>query len=114
MISFNQKNPRQVLNNHISVCMAASYSGYDMQYIRRLLRIGKLVGIKIGQMWLVDKGALENYIECQGPFFHTNDKYFDNVTLTICSSFGLTPQARLTRASSVDKMTHNQAGGLFW
>jgi hypothetical protein len=28
-----------------------------------LLRSGKLEGIKIGQLWLVDKGALDLYIE---------------------------------------------------
>ncbi|MGB7876878.1 MAG: helix-turn-helix domain-containing protein [Anaerolineales bacterium] len=52
----------QVLNNHISVQVAASYSGYSTQYLRRLLRTGKLEGTKIGQVWLVDKGAFDLYI----------------------------------------------------
>jgi excisionase family DNA binding protein len=55
-------NP-QVLNNHISVQVAASYSGYSLQYLRRLLRTSKLEGVKIGQLWLVEKGALDLYIE---------------------------------------------------
>ncbi len=63
MISFNQIDSPQVLNNHISVQVAASYSGYSTQYLRRLLRTGKLEGIKIGQLWLVDKGAFDLYIE---------------------------------------------------
>ena len=63
MISFNQAIPPQVLNNHISVQVAASYSGYSLQYLRRLLRNSKIEGIKIGQLWLVDKGALDIYIE---------------------------------------------------
>ena len=63
MISFNQAIPPQVLNNHISVQVAASYSGYSTQYLRRLLRNGKVDGIKIGQLWLVEKGALDIYIE---------------------------------------------------
>ena len=63
MISFNQIDFPQVLNNHISVQIAASYSGYSTQYLRRLLRIGKLAGIKIGQLWLVDKGAFDLYIK---------------------------------------------------
>ena len=63
MISFNQAVSPQVLNNHISVQVAASYSGYSLQYLRRLLRNGKIEGIKIGQLWLVDKGALDLYIE---------------------------------------------------
>ena len=63
MISFNQANFPQVLNNHISVQAAAGYSGYSLQYLRRLLRNGKLAGIKIGQLWLVDKGNIDVYLE---------------------------------------------------
>ena len=63
MISQNQANPPQILNNHISVQAAAEYSGYSMQYLRRLLRSSKLDAIKIGQIWLVDKGTLDVYIE---------------------------------------------------
>ena len=63
MISFNQIDSPQVLNNHISVQVAASYSGYSTQYLRRLLRNGKVEGVKIGQLWLVEKGALDFYIE---------------------------------------------------
>jgi len=75
MISFNQIDSPHVLNNHISVQVAASYSGYSTLYLRRLLRKGKLDGTKIGQLWLVDKGAFDLYIEqaqdatdqCSGP-----------------------------------------------
>ena len=63
MISFNQPVFPQVLNNHISVQVAASYSGYSTQYLRRLLRNGKVEGTKIGQLWLVEKGDLDLYIE---------------------------------------------------
>ena len=63
MISFNKTISSQVLNNHISVQVAASYSGYSLQYFRRLLRNEKLEGIKIGKLWLVDIGALDIYIE---------------------------------------------------
>ena len=63
MISFNLVVSPQVLNNHISVQVAARYSGYSTQYLRRLLRNGKIEGTKIGQLWLVEKGALDVYIE---------------------------------------------------
>ncbi len=63
MFSFNQVVSPQVLNNHISVQVAASYTGYSSQYLRRLLRSSRLEGAKIGQMWLVDKGALDVYLE---------------------------------------------------
>jgi len=63
MVSSIASDSPQVLNNHISVQVAASYSGYSTQYLRRLLRTGKLEVTKIGQLWLVDKGALDLYIE---------------------------------------------------
>jgi excisionase family DNA binding protein len=52
-----------VVNNHISVQTAAEFSGYSLQYLRRLLRCGRLVGLKIGQVWLIDKSAFESYLE---------------------------------------------------
>ena len=63
MTSYNRKEFPLVLNNPISVQVAANYSGYSLQYLRRLLRKDKLVGIKIGQLWLVDKGALDAYLK---------------------------------------------------
>ena len=61
MVSFNQTSTF-VLNNHISVKDAAVISGYSLQYLRRLLRTGKLTGLKIGQLWLIDKDTLETYL----------------------------------------------------
>jgi excisionase family DNA binding protein len=52
-----------VVTNHITVQAAAEYSGYNLQYIRRLLRCGKLVGLKIGQVWLIEKAKFEGYLE---------------------------------------------------
>ena len=52
-----------VFNNCISVKGAASLSGYNVQYLRRLLRIGKLAGLKIGQIWLIEVTAFEVYLE---------------------------------------------------
>ena len=62
MVSFNQTSTI-VLNNHISVKSAAAFSGYSLQYLRRLLRTGKLGGLKIGQLWLIDNAAFETYLE---------------------------------------------------
>lgn len=63
MFSFNPQVSPVVVNNHISVKAAAEISGYSLQYLRRLLRIGKLEGFKIGQVWLLDKSAFESYLE---------------------------------------------------
>ena len=48
-----EMNPHSIsqlvdVNNHISVHSAAEYSGYSLQYLRRVLRTGKLKGLKIG------------------------------------------------------------------
>ena len=50
-------------SNFITVQYAAKYSGYNPQYIRRLLRNGKLEGIKIGQVWLIAYDSLLEYIK---------------------------------------------------
>ena len=57
MISFNtpcisqQSNTGIFINQHITVKAAAEFTGYNTQYLRRMLRSGALGGIKIGQMW---------------------------------------------------------------
>ena len=63
MVSFNVSSSLFVLNNLIPVKAAAVYSGYSMQYLRRLLRSGMLPGLKIGQVWLIDKTAFDAYLE---------------------------------------------------
>jgi excisionase family DNA binding protein len=51
----------QVIVNHISIQAAAEVSGYNRQYLRRLMRAGKLDGIKVGQVWLIDLASLQAY-----------------------------------------------------
>jgi hypothetical protein len=34
-----------------------------MQYMRRLLRTGKLAGLKLGQQWLVEMGSFSSYLD---------------------------------------------------
>ena len=62
MVSLNQTST-VVLNNLISVKTAAASSGYSLQYLRRLLRTGKLVGLKVGQVWLIELAAFEAYLD---------------------------------------------------
>ena len=62
MVSLNQTSTF-VVNNHISVKTAAAFSGYSLQYLRRLLRTSKLEGLKVGQLWLIDKKAFDAYID---------------------------------------------------
>jgi hypothetical protein len=51
-----------VFNNCISVQDAAFHSGYNIQYLRRMLWSGALSGVKIGQMWLIEMDHLETYL----------------------------------------------------
>ena len=60
-LTFN--NNSQIIQKHISVQSAAKSTGYNIQYLRRLLRSGTLKGIKIGQIWLIDMESLLAYLE---------------------------------------------------
>jgi len=72
MISFNTPNISQqfhtgiLVNRHITVQAAAEVTGYNIQYLRRILRSGALKGCKIGQMWLIEMDALESYLKRVG------------------------------------------------
>ena len=69
MISFNSPKISQqshtgiLINRHLTVQAAAEATGYNMQYLRRLLRSGRLEGIKIGQIWLIEMQSLEGYLQ---------------------------------------------------
>ena len=56
-----QYSTQQVIVNHIPIQAATELTGYNAQYLRRLLRVGKLEGIKVGQVWLVELTALQAY-----------------------------------------------------
>jgi hypothetical protein len=69
MISFNDlisplKNSTGILvEKYISVQAAAEVTGYNIQYLQRILRAGKLEGIIIGQIWLIEMESLETYLQ---------------------------------------------------
>ena len=62
-----------VFNNCISGKVAAYHSGYNIQYLRRLLRDGRLTSKKLGQTWLIDKGTFEVFLVDAN---HTQDKRY--------------------------------------
>jgi excisionase family DNA binding protein len=51
-----------VLEKHLSVKAAAETFGYNGQYLRRLLRAGRLEGTKVGQVWLIKLSSLEEHL----------------------------------------------------
>ena len=56
-----QANGEKV-RTYIPVKAACKLSGYNKQYLRRLLRQEKLGGIKVGQVWLIEILSLENHL----------------------------------------------------
>ncbi len=69
MISFKDsispsKNPNGIIiEKYISVQSAAEVTSYNILYLRRLLRSGKLEGIKIGQILLIEMNSSEMYFQ---------------------------------------------------
>ena len=41
---------------------AAAVSGYHVNYVRRLLRQGKLKGRKFGNVWFIERESLQDYL----------------------------------------------------
>ena len=69
-----------VLTNHITVKAASLFSGYNIQYLRRLIRNELLFGLKVGQIWLIDKRVLDGYL---GKTKNSNDSRFGLKSATI-------------------------------
>jgi hypothetical protein len=42
---------------------AAGYSGYNVQYLRRLVSAGAIAGVKVGPVWLVQVASLDAYLQ---------------------------------------------------
>jgi excisionase family DNA binding protein len=57
----------------ITVKAAAELTGYGTQYLRRLLRAGKLEGIKVGQVWLIRLASREAYLRIRQMAQHRRD-----------------------------------------
>ena len=50
-------------NECITVKSASEFSGYNQQYLRRLLRKGVFRTRKIGQIWLIDHNGFVEYLK---------------------------------------------------
>ncbi len=51
------------LRDWITTEEAAEVSGYHVNYIRRLMRQGKVTGRKSGLMWWIDRDSLRRYLD---------------------------------------------------
>jgi hypothetical protein len=52
-----------VLDTHMSMQAAAEYSGYNIQYLRRIVRAGIIDGVKVGPVWLVEIASMDAYLK---------------------------------------------------
>lgn len=59
--SFNELE-QKFSNEYISVRSATEFSGYNQQYLRRLLRKGVFRTKKIGQIWLINQRDFIKYL----------------------------------------------------
>lgn len=59
--SFNCLIP-EFTDEYITVRFAANFSGYNQQYLRRLLRKGVFETKKVGQIWLINVGDFTQYL----------------------------------------------------
>ena len=50
------------LADYITADEAADISGYDVQHVRRLMRAHKIKGRKAGQVWLIERDSLREYL----------------------------------------------------
>ncbi len=57
-----QDRPGIISEKYITVLGATQLTGYNSQYLRRLLRNGKLTGMRIGQSWLILLESLDIYL----------------------------------------------------
>ena len=60
--SFNTLNS-DYSNNYITVRTAADMSGYNQQYLRRLLRENILKSKRLGQLWLIERNGFVEYLK---------------------------------------------------
>jgi len=70
--SFKGINP-DVTEDYITVKTASKFSGYNEQYLRRLLREGVFETRKIGQLWLIEQSDFGKYLQ---EARKTSDKRF--------------------------------------
>ena len=49
-------------NDYITVRTAAEISGYNQQYLRRLLRDNAFRSKRLGQLWLIDRKEFTEYL----------------------------------------------------
>ena len=50
------------LDEYLTIPSAAAHSGYSEQYVRKLVRNGRVRGLQVGLTWLIEIASLERYL----------------------------------------------------
>ena len=61
-MGFSFNDEQDFLGKYITVRTAAEISGYNQQYLRRLLRGNVLKSRRLGQAWLLERKGFIEYI----------------------------------------------------
>jgi excisionase family DNA binding protein len=69
VVSFDlrQDSPGVVASSLVTAQAASSLTGYNIQYIRRLINMGRLQAIRVGRSWLITLESLEDYLNVVVP-----------------------------------------------
>ncbi len=69
MVSFDlrQDSPGVVASSLVTAQTASDLTGYNIQYIRRLVNMGRLKAIRVGRSWLITVESLEAYLNITVP-----------------------------------------------
>ena len=62
-MGFSLNDQVYISRDYLSVSQASELSGYNQQYIRRLLRRGFFRTKRIGQIWLIEKSEFISYVD---------------------------------------------------
>jgi hypothetical protein len=57
VLAVNDQSP-----THLTIHEAVKFSGYSDQYIRRLARDGRIRGLKIAHIWIIELASLNRYL----------------------------------------------------
>lgn len=69
MVSFDltQETPGVITSSLVTAQAASDLTGYNIQYVRRLVNMGRLKAIRVGRSWLIDVESLKVYLNVVVP-----------------------------------------------
>ncbi len=66
-LDLSQETPGVVTSSLVTAQAASDLTGYNIQYVRRLVNMGRLKAIRVGRSWLIDVESLKAYLTVVVP-----------------------------------------------